>query len=63
MKELDELRAWLLSRRGEWTRIAREVDLSTKTLSRIANDTSYKVTLQTYLTLESIRKAEEQAAA
>jgi hexokinase len=63
MKELDELRNWLLPQKQEWPRIASAAQLSTKTLSRIANDTSYKVTLQTYLTLEAIRKTEEQAAA
>lgn len=63
MKELDELRAWLNSQKGEWTRIARDTQLSTKTISRIANQPTYKVTLQTYLTLEAVRKAEEQVAA
>lgn len=59
MKELDELRAWLSSHKGEWTRLARDTQLSTKTLSRIANQPSYKVTLQTYLTLEAVRKADQ----
>lgn len=56
MKELDVLRAWLLSQRGEWTRIARETGMSPKTISRIANLPEYKVTLQTFTTLESQRK-------
>lgn len=63
MKELDELRAWLISQKRGWSRIARDAQLSTKTISRIANQPTYKVTLQTYLTLETIRKTEEQIPA
>lgn len=58
MKELDELRMWLASKRGDWSRISRRTDISTRTIYRIVNDTEYKVTLHTYLTLDRERQLE-----
>lgn len=66
MKELQELSAWLASKRGSWTQIAKTTGVSTRTIYRIVNDPKYSVNLSTFLILSHERASEantEQAAA
>jgi len=53
MEELIPLRAWLLSRKGHWTQIAERLDLSTKTIQRVANEPARSVNLRTYTLLKN----------
>jgi DNA invertase Pin-like site-specific DNA recombinase len=61
VKELIELSAWLASKRGSWTQIARSTGVSTRTIYRIVNDPKYSVNLSTFLILSHARASEENA--
>lgn len=66
MKELQELSAWLASKRGSWTQLAKTTGVSTRTIYRIVNDPKYSVNLSTFLTLSHARASDietEQEAA
>ncbi|UWX68847.1 hypothetical protein [Burkholderia gladioli] len=54
MNELTPIRQWLLSSRGRWSRIARQADLSTKTVQRIAHGHVASVNLTTYSKLKAL---------
>lgn len=51
MDELIPLREWLLARKGQWTHIAKRLQLSTKTIQRVANEPERSVNLRTYMLL------------
>lgn len=61
MENLDRLRGWLADQKGDWSRIARSTDISTKTIHRIVNDESYcyRITFTTYLALDNERLQSE----
>jgi len=50
--DLAAVRAWLQDNKGRWVRLSRAMDLSSKTLSRIANGEVSDVSLKTYRKLE-----------
>ncbi|CAJ0899546.1 hypothetical protein R6138_04346 [Ralstonia thomasii] len=50
--DLAEVRAWLLDNKGRWVRLSRAMELSSKTLSRIANGEVSDISLSTYRKLE-----------
>ncbi|KPD17243.1 hypothetical protein ADM96_20225 [Burkholderia sp. ST111] len=64
MDELIPLRTWLLSRKGHWTQLAEKLDLSTKTIQRVANEPTRSVNFRTYTLLknEMLSERSEQAA-
>lgn len=47
MSEISDLRQLVMSRKGQWVRLAKLTGLSTKTLSRIANGETDDVRLST----------------
>lgn len=47
MSEINDLRQLVISRKGQWVRLAKLTGLSTKTLSRIANGETDDVRLST----------------
>jgi hypothetical protein len=63
IKELAELRAWLASIRGDWSRLSRKTGVSTRTIYRIVNDDSYNLTLQTFVTLDKERPRDQPSEA
>lgn len=60
MSEISDLRQLVLSRKGQWVRLAKLTGLSTKTLSRIANGETNDVRLST---VNLIREAAEKIPA
>lgn len=57
MAEMEILRGWLAQNKGQWTRIARELGLSTKTLQRVASGETSSVNLTTYTKLRGAMDA------
>lgn len=55
MNHLSQLRQWLASQKKDWPAIARDTNLSVKTLSRIVGDESYSCTMTTFSALEKER--------
>lgn len=63
MDEITTLRAWLLSRRGQWTQIASRTGLSTKTIHRIAKaEANLRLDTYTALKAEMVRESSGIAA-
>lgn len=58
MEQLNDIRNWLKSMRGNLPGVAESTGLSTKTLYRIANEPDYSVNLRT---LEKLSAAKETA--
>lgn len=66
MKEVEELRAWLRDQKGKYGKLAKLTGLSTKTISRIAHDPTWNLTLNTYTVLlneKALAEKEEAAIA
>lgn len=62
MDDFTEIRNWLAGMRGKFPAIARSTGLSTKTLSRIANDPEYSVNLRTLNKLRAQKATQAQPA-
>lgn len=48
MDELKPIRAWLVTKKGQWALIAKETGVGQKTLQRIVANEDYGVTLHTF---------------
>lgn len=52
--DLAVVRAWLQDNKGRWVRLSRAMELSSKTLSRIANGEVSDISLSTYRKIERL---------